>query len=352
MQRIAALLILLAALGGGAPATAQDLTVGVAAPLSGGFSILGRQLADGARLAARMRDARVEEADTACTAEGGAAAARALIARRVTVVVGFLCTEAIEAALPLLKAAGIATVTPGVRTATLTDQRLRTGFPVFRTAPRTDGEREAVARLLVPRWRSEFFAIVDDGTIHGRELAETLRAAAEISGLKPVFVDTFRPQLDNQIGLAGRLRRAGATHVFVGGDRSDIAILARDADRMGFALTAAGGETLRTGESPVPLAAGTLMVGLPAWEEIASPEALAALAEAGLLPEGYVLPGMAAAEAAIAAARAGAVSVGEALAKGSFDTALGPFSFDGKGDLATDFYRLYRFDGGRFAEIE
>ncbi len=72
-----------------------------------------------------------------------------------------------------------------------------------------------------------------------------MRAAAEQAGLKPVFVDTFRPQLDNQIGLVGRLRKAGATHVFAGGDRDDIAIMARDAAELGVPLVIAGGETLR-----------------------------------------------------------------------------------------------------------
>ena len=78
--------------------------------------------------------------------------------------------------------------------------------------------------ILVREWRNDLFAIIDDGTIYGRELAETLRAAAELAALKPVFVDTFRPQLENQIALAGRLNRAGATHVFAGGDAEDVAM--------------------------------------------------------------------------------------------------------------------------------
>src|SRR5690606_40871144 len=101
----------------------------------------------------------------------------------------------------------------------------------------------AVANLLIDKWRSNHFAIIDDGTIYGRELAENLRAEAELAGLEPVLVDTFRPQLENQIGLVGRLRRSGATHVFVGGDRFDIAVIARDARNLGYDVTFAGGDT-------------------------------------------------------------------------------------------------------------
>lgn len=339
-----------------APSThAQETSIGIAAPLSGNFSILGNQLRDGARLAAEAGGTTAIEADTRCTAEGGEAAARALIGQNVAIVVGFLCTDAIEAALPLFAEAGIPVVTPGVRTATLTDQRERTGWPVFRTAPRADAERDAVADILVPRWRENFFAIVDDGTIYGRELAENMRAAAELQELNPVFIDTFRPQLDNQIGLAGRLRRAGATHVFVGGDRSDIAILARDARGMDYELTIAGGEALRAENSSVPLATGTLMVGLPHWADIVSDDVRQTLQVAGIVPDGYVIPGYAATELAIAAARqadAEAGSVFDALSSGTFGTALGSLSFDAKGDLNEHFYRLFRFEDQTFQEVE
>ena len=58
----------------------------------------------------------------------------------MSVVVGFLCTEAIEAAMPILKDAGIPVITVGVRTDSLTDRKVKTGWPVFRLAPRADAE--------------------------------------------------------------------------------------------------------------------------------------------------------------------------------------------------------------------
>ncbi|WEX11889.1 branched-chain amino acid ABC transporter substrate-binding protein [Chelativorans sp. AA-79] len=336
------------------PARAQELTIGLAAPLSGDFRLLGQQWANGARAAAQGGTARLAEADSACTEEGGAAAARQLAAANASVVIGFLCTPAIEAAMPILKEAGIPVITP-VRTNSLTDQKDRTGWPVFRLGPRADDESEAVAAILVPLWRREFFAIVDDGTIHGRELAETLRAEAELAKLEPVLVDTFRPQLDNQIGLVGRLRRAGATRVFVGGDRSDIAIMARDAEGLGYQVTFAGGEALRAEDGPVPLPAGVLMVGLPRWQDLATPEANAVLDEAGILPEGYVLPGFAAfqiAETASQEAAQAGLPVADALSRLSFGTGIGEIRFDEKGDLAGNLYRLFRYDGEQFVEAD
>lgn len=348
--RILPILVALGAACGGAGA--QDLRAGIVAPLSGASAILGRQVEAGARHAAETAGLAVEAVDDACTAEGGADAARKLSEAKVRVAVGFLCTEAIEAALPILKEAKIAVITPGVRTDSLTDRRQKTGWPVFRLAPRADAERAAVSALLPALWRAELFAIVDDGTIYGRELAESLRLAAEQAGLKPVFVDTFRPQLDNQIGLVGRLRKAGATHVFIGGDRDDIAIVGRDAAGLGVPLTIAGGESLRAA-GDIPLEAGTLMIGLPEWADGADAALLAALAQKKIVAEGYVLPAHAAMEVAAAALKAaGDGSVADAVSAGTVPTALGEIAFDDKGDLARSQYRLFRYDGTRFVAAD
>ncbi|MBE0693094.1 MAG: ABC transporter substrate-binding protein, partial [Aquamicrobium sp.] len=96
--------------------------IGLAAPLSGPTALLGAQLRDGAAIAAERAGTELLAADDECTAEGGARAARELVAERVEIVVGFLCTEAIETALPVLAEAGIAVVTPGVRANGLTDR--------------------------------------------------------------------------------------------------------------------------------------------------------------------------------------------------------------------------------------
>jgi branched-chain amino acid transport system substrate-binding protein len=357
LTRLAAVVgaVLLAGVVSGT-ASAQEFKVGVVAPLSGTSARLGAQVRAGAEAAAAAQDPAVpvEVADDACSAEGGAAAARKLAEAKVTVVVGFLCTESLEAAMPVFRDAGIPVITVGVRTNSLTDMKQKTGWPVFRLAPRADAEGIAVSSILVELWRSALFAIIDDGTIYGRELAETLRSEAEKQGLQPVYVDTFRPQLENQVALAGRLRKAGATHVFVGGDLEDIAVLGRDAAGLGYELTIAAGEALRSATSGVPLQPGTLMVGLPEWSEVATPASLAAIRARNAEPEGYSLPAYAAMEIA-AKAQAETQSygalLGDSLLKGSFATAIGKIAFDDKGDLEENPYRLFRFDGAKFVEL-
>lgn len=338
-----------------AGAYAQTPLIGVAAPLSGPSEILGRQIEAGAGVAAELANASLKTVDDGCNADGGAAAARDFVAAKVDVVVGFLCTDAIEAALPILKDAGIPTITVGVRTESLTDRRAKTGWLVYRLGPRGDDERNAVATNLTRLWQNDLFAIVDDGTIYGREIAETFRAAAEQAALKPVFVDTFRPQLDNQIGLIGRLKKAGATRVFAGGDGEDIAIMGRDAEKLGAGMVFAGGEALRVPQPDVPYAAGTLMIATPEWSDVADASSLAALQARKIAPDGYALPAYAAvqiAEAAFEQSRSQGKPLTEALGAREFSTAIGPIRFDAKGDLSQSPYRVFRFDGTRFVPAE
>jgi branched-chain amino acid transport system substrate-binding protein len=327
----------------------------VAAPLSGPSALLGEQISDGATVAAAALGAAVtlNIVDDGCSAEGGAKAATSFVEAKVTAVVGFLCTESIEAALPILKSAGIPVITVGVRTDSLTDRRFKTGWPVWRLGPRADAERTAVGEILTREWRESLFAIIDDGTIYGRELAETLRASAELAQLKPVFIDTFRPQLENQIGLAGRLRKAGATHVFAGGDFEDIAILGRDAAGLGMVMIIAGGESLRSAPGPVPLVPGTLMVALPEWVDAASPEIIKRFGDAEAIVDGYALPAYAAIEvAANAAGEAAGKPFADILAEKTFATVIGPVDFDEKGDLSGNPYRLFRLEGSKFVEVD
>ncbi|MCO5147210.1 MAG: branched-chain amino acid ABC transporter substrate-binding protein [Aquamicrobium sp.] len=350
MQPALKTMLAAAALALAGSAQADTLRVGLAAPLDGPFALLGAQMRAGAEIGAADTGAELVVADDQCTAEGGEAAAQELAEAGVAVVVGFLCLEAIEAALPVFRQAGIAVVTPGVRANGLTDRRVRTGWLVWRLAPRADAEAAAIGAILPRQWRTEHFAIVDDGTIHGRELAESLRLAAEIAGLKPVFLDTYRPQMENQIGLVGRLARAGATHVFVGGDRDDIAIMARDAAQLGHALTFAGGEALRA-PGDVPLAIGTLMIAPPEWADRIDGETARRFTEAGIVPEGYVLPAHAAVTVAIEAlrrAQAEDLAPADILARERFETLVGPVSFDDKGDPARFPFILHRYVGERF----
>lgn len=326
---------------------AESVLIGVAGPFSGSFEILGRQLQSGARGFARDDGATgLTVSDDACEPAGGVRAAESIVKAGATMATGFLCTEALAAALPILAKADIPVLTTGIRTDRLRPRNSDIP-PVFRMLAKNGDEERAIAAILVDAWRNKFFAIIDDGTIHARELAESFRLAAENAGLKPAYIDTYRPQMDNQIGLIGRLKKAGVTEVFVAGDRSDVSIMARDAKKLDVDITFAGGEALVSADQQVPLPPGILAV---------APEHLISVANTDIMERTLETSGfwsiqyaaMQIAAEAIRISRAQDVSVRDAILSRTFDTKIGPVKFARDGTNLDASFGLYRYDGERF----
>ena len=323
----------------------EDLTIGVAAPLSGPSTILGRQLTDGAAAAAGSAAA-ILAADTECSAEGGEGAAREFVEAQVAALVGFLCTAAIDAALPILTAAGIPVIDVGVRANRLTDDREDTGHLVWRVAPRSDAEADALAGFVRNNWRDAPFGIVEDGSVHARDLTDEVRARLGSESIEPSLVDNYRPAEEVQFALARRIMQSGVTRLLAFGDRTDIAILARDAAEMDLDLEIVGGETLldEPGEE-TPLASGIRAIAIddtagdfPARED-------------ELVREGHYGPAFAATQIALEALGRSAeeeTPFAEIMDATRFDTVLGPIGFDKKGDSDRDAFELLVWNGSRF----
>ncbi len=327
-----------AAIGATAPAAAAR--IGLVIPLEGPFKLLGEQSQAGAEAAAALNgDALVVIEDT-CAPESGGFVAKTLADEKVDVAVGFLCLETLAAALPVLKDAKIAAITTAVRADGLTDSKEKTGFLIHRLGPRDDSEAAALAKFLLPEWSKHNFAIIDDGTIHARDMAESFRAAAVEAGLKPVFTDTYRPGLTNQAALARRLQKAGASHVFIGGDVDDAAVISRDAKTYGGLEIAVGESGQPSGEiaefGPITALA---LPDLTLHNEAAA--AKTAIKEKGVEPDNYALLAHAAVEIASHAARAGEPAT---IGTGPYQTAIGQVSFNAAGDLADNPFRLLALD--------
>jgi branched-chain amino acid transport system substrate-binding protein len=329
------------------PAFAQEpLRVGLSLPLSGPYKLLGEQAQAGAEAAVKAlsgtRQIALTIVDDRCTNEGGKAAAAKLSAAKVEAVTGFLCTAPLNETRSALE--GVTLITAGVRTDAVTKKSTPEAGSVFRLAPTSLQETEAVSKLLIPLWRGKKFAIVDDGTLRARELSETLRLAAETEGLKPAFADAFKPGLEDQTALLGRLRKAGVTHVFMGGDREDIAILAQNAASKEYKLLIAGSETLNAAPVDQALPDGVLMIGVP------PADASQISSDSKIVAEGYFLPTYAAIEliAQASSETSASETLAQAISSVAHETLLGKIKFAPNGDLLDNPYKLLISKAGNF----
>jgi branched-chain amino acid transport system substrate-binding protein len=349
MRGILLLASLLLAAGSG---HAAGVTIGVVAPQMGTYAPLGAQITAGAGFEAEASKNTTIPVDEPCTENSGQAVADALIKAKVQIAIGFLCSETLEGALPKLKDAGIPAITVAVRSHILMEDALKNGWPFFRLAPVDNAEAQKVVEIIITAWAAKPIALIDDGTIHGRELVEAVRNALEERGLKPVFVDTYRPGQEQQIGLVRRLRKAGASNVFIGGDRSDVAILARDAAAEKIPLVLMGGDAMRAADQPLPLAIDVQAVSIPSYATLPSVRPTAdALRKKGTEPEGYVLRADAAAaiaSQAVEAAITEKTSVADRLMGTAWQTALGPITFGSNHELTVSPFRFLQWNGKDF----
>jgi branched-chain amino acid transport system substrate-binding protein len=348
-----AVLLTAATFGYVAPATAvKAATIGVVSPKTGPYALLGAQVFEGARAAAEATGDRLVEIEETCNEPGGAAAAKALVDAKVSIAIGFLCVETLTSAMPVLAGSKIPAITISVRSRILMEDALRNGWPLFRMAPSESAEADKIAEAIVSRWKAEPIAFVDDGTIYGRELVSAVRQKLEPLGITPVFTDTLRPGQEQQIALVRRLQKAGATHVLVGADRNDVAILARDAASESMPLTVLGGDAMKAANRPVALRDGVLAVTQPPYQTLpVAGQAAASLKSRGIEPEGGVLPAYAATQlASRAAASAGTdpAKLLSALKAPRFETVVGQIQFDTGHELADNPYRLLEWRGNEF----
>ncbi|WP_422370369.1 ABC transporter substrate-binding protein [Hoeflea sp.] len=351
--RFASLILMLLAI---APhARADGLRVGLVIPQSGQFALLGDHVREAFALWSSNNPqvfADIVEGDDGCTAETGVDAAAAMSEAGVDIVVGFLCTESLAAALPLLTQEGIPAMTLTVRADIVGEEAERLGWRFFRLAPKAGEEALVAADAIFRLWADKPFALIEDGAISGRELVEAIRAILESRGLNPTFVDNYRPGQATQPSLLRRLKAAGVSRVFVGGERSDLAVIAKEAEFQDVPLRFMGGDTLHAPDGELPLPEGTIAV--LAEGAIPGPQAAAAraaFAAEGLVLEGLRAPAYAAAEILGAVARRsdyGEAGLGDLLRASTFDTALGPVTFSAEGERIEPGFVLAVLEDGEF----
>lgn len=347
LRGIAAVSMLLMAASAG---HAAGVTIGVVAPQGGSLQQLGTQVFAGANFQITRDGNTFVAINESCDENSGGALADQLINAKVQIAIGFLCSETLEGALPKLKDANIPAITVSVRSRILMEDSLKNGWPLFRLGPPDGAEAAKIIEVILRDWAAAPIALIEDGTIHGRELTEAVRNALEQNGLKPAFTDTYRPGQEQQIALVRRLKRAGATKVFVGGDRSDVAIIARDAAAEKIPLDILGGDAMRAANQPLALADGVRAVAIAEYAN--QPEArdtVQAMRAEGIEPEGYVLPAAAAAAIAQqAVTAANGKPLADVLTGTNFMTPIGPVTFGANHELTDNPYRLQEWRNGAF----
>lgn len=357
MTRRLAAALALALLAPAAPARA-DILVGIAGPMSGSFAPIGEEIRSGVEAAVADINAAGGLAgetlstvvvDDRCEAETGAAVANQLVGKGATLVVGHACTAAALPAAKVYAAHGIVLISPAATNPRFTDEAVGPG--VFRLAPRSDREADAIADRLVSVYGDKRVAFVHDGSVYGQALVEAARKLYEQSGAKAVTTETFTPGEKSQITLAGRLQDAAVSAVVMGALQADAAVIATEVRSRGLGAELIGSEAVGLAEFKALAGDAAEGVVFAAPRDVRREPGAAALVErlraAGGDPGRTTVLAYAAVQAWAAAAEAGreVAAVAARLRTGGVPTVIGPVRFDAKGDLTENLWSLYVWHG-------
>ncbi|MEO1536225.1 MAG: branched-chain amino acid ABC transporter substrate-binding protein [Pseudomonadota bacterium] len=350
-------------------AVSAEITIGFAGPLSGSVALNGEQMDVGAQRAVADLNAaggvlgqtvKLISADDACDVDQAVAVAKRLVAAKVSVVIGHLCSRTTIAASDVYDEAGVLVISPASTNPLVTDRGLPT---IFRTIGRDDDQAAVAAEFLMSEFPDKSIALLHDGNTYGRGLAEGVKAALNTNGVAEVLFAEFAADQVNYATTVERLVAAKADVVYATSNAvNDIALMIRQfkAAQPGAILVSADvmasdGFLFIAGEA----AAGTYFTFGP--DARANPAAASVVEtfrdEEAYEPEGYTLYSYAAVQAwALAAEAARGVETQDVAAQlkaSSFNTVIGDISFDDKGDVTgVENFIMYVWGEEQYAPVQ
>jgi branched-chain amino acid transport system substrate-binding protein len=347
-------------------AAGAEVLIGMAGALTGPNAYQGEQQQQGVELAVADLNAsggvlgqqlRLISVDDACDSGQAIAAAHRLVAAKVSFVVGHQCSSASIPAAGIYERAGIIQMTPASTNPRLTEEGRAN---VFRICGRDDQQGAIAADFLLARWPNARIAIISDGSVYGRGLADETRRQINKHGVAEALAEDLTPGQSDYSPLIAKLQAAGGEVTYFGGYYREAALLVRSAHERGYRMQLVSGDGIAseafaqvTGEA----GEGTLFTSFrdPRRSSLAEP-VVNRFRQQGFEPEGYTLYSYGAVQAwAQAATKAGSVdakAVIAALRTGEFDTILGPISFDHKGDVRQPGFEWFIWRGGTYVPLE
>jgi branched-chain amino acid transport system substrate-binding protein len=229
-------------------------------------------------------------------------------------------------------------ISPASMNPALTERKM---WNVFRTSGRDDQPGVFIARHIADKLPGKRIALVHDKTAYGQGLADEARKALAARGLTDALYEGVSGGAKDFTALIAKLRQLQIDAVVWGGQPAEAAILIRQMREQGVQALMIGGDTLAAPEfanAAGPAAEGVLMVNGPdPSRRPAAGAVVKKFTDRKINPDSYTLYSYAAVEilkqAAEAAKTLDAKKIAGVMHSGrTFQTALGPIAFDGKGD--------------------
>lgn len=349
-------------MGFAAPALAQDVTVGVAGPMTGSYATFGAQFKAGAEaaiadLTVMGKKLKLEIGDDACDPKQAVAVANKLAGQKVAFIAGHFCSGSSIPSSAVYNEAGILQISPASTNPKLTDERAGPG--VFRVCGRDDQQGSVAGAYVVKKFKDKAVAVVHDKSAYGKGLADETKKAMNAGGKQEVLYEAITAGEKDYTALVSKLKQANVELVYFGGYHTEAGLIVRQMRSQGMKTILMSGDALVTAEYWQITGAdgeGTLMTFSPdPRKNPAAAELVKTFRAKGVEPEGYVLYTYATFQVwKQAVEKAGSMDtdkVIKAMNGTEFKTAIGNFTFNAKGDPSLPPYALYEWKNGNYEQM-
>ncbi|MCM2450342.1 branched-chain amino acid ABC transporter substrate-binding protein [Agrobacterium vitis] len=357
-----------AALLAAAPAAHADITIGLMAPLTGPLAAIGAQIKNGTETAIADINAKggikgeklvLKTADDAGEPKQGVSAANQLVGEGIRFVVGPVTSGVAVPASDVLAENGALMVTPTATAPSLTKRGLPT---VLRTCGRDDQQADVAAKYVLAHFKDKKIAILNDKGQYGKGLADAFKAALNAAGVKEVFNDSLTAGEKDFSALVTRLKSANVEVLYFGGYHPEAGLLVRQMKDAGLKAVVVAGDGLSNSEYTTvggDAANGTLFTN--AADALKNPDSKVAadsLTATGIPAEAFTLNAYAAVQVIAAGIeKVGSAEDAEAVATAiksgdPIPTAIGKLTYGETGDLTSQSFSMYKWEGGKTVAAE
>src|SRR5215510_11303282 len=348
-------------------AKAEDITIGMAGPITGDLAQFGAQLVRGAEKAVADinkaggvlgKQLKLEKGDDQCDPKQAPIVANDLVSKGVVFVAGHFCSGSSIPASSVYAEEGILQITPASTNPKFTDEE--PSNTIFRTCGRDDQQGSFAGPWIAEHYKGKNVAIVHDKSQYGQGLADLTKAALNKAGMQEAMYEAITPGEQDYTALVTKMKENKIDVIYFGGYHPEAALIVKQSRDQGLMAPLLSGDSLNTQEFAT--LAGKASDGVMftnAAEARNLPSAAAVVKEfrdAGFEPEGYTLSTYAAVQVwSQAVAKAGttdSAKVADALRGQEWDTVIGKLGFDAKGDLTAATYVWYVFKDGKYSEAQ
>ena len=347
-------------------ALAQDITVAVAGPMSGGESAFGRQLKNGAEQAVADLNAAggllgkklaLDVEDDACDPKQARSVAEKIASARIPFVAGHYCSSSSIPASEAYADGNVLQITPASTNPLFTERNL---WNVARVCGRDDQQGAVAAAFIAKNFKGKKIAILDDKTTYGKGLADETKKSLNKLGVKEKLSESYNKGDKDFNAIVSRLKLENIDLVYVGGYHQEAGLILRQMRDQGLKTILMSGDALADKEYASitgPAGEGTLFTFGPDPRNKPTAKAIVDKFKAqNIDPEGYTLYTYAAIQVwSQAAAKAGTIDPKKVMATikaNAWNTVIGKLEYDAKGDIKQLDYVVYKWDDkGNYTEI-